>query len=367
MPPVRTRPPASNDDRRARAASAGFTLVELLVVIAIVGVLVSLLLPAVQAAREAARRTECVSNLKQLSLAVLNYESAEGRLPAAGSFAPREESVYQPCVKLPNDLRVDLQSGIGTSWIVSLLPYLEEGALHDLFDRDRHVTDNASDPQRAQPGSLLCPSDGALRRYFVSEEDWGVGAAEFGKANYAAYSNPYHADQFYYSGPISLFGSRLGEVTDGTVSTLLLGEVRTREARGDQRGAWALPWAGASLLSFDLHPLRNEDNDLPEGGGSYEPDSESLGATQLPNSPQPDVLHRCGDVSGEVLEGMPCDPWYGKICRSYISAAPRSRHPGGVNVAFLDGHVTFLPNEVDEFAMLFMVQIDDGVILQERY
>src|SRR4051812_46549754 len=96
--------------RSTGKAKAGFTLVELLVVIAIIGVLVALLLPAVQAAREAARRTQCSNNLKQLSLALLNYETVHTTFPPAG---------------------IDTNQ---MSWTVLLLPYFEQQALYDQFN-----------------------------------------------------------------------------------------------------------------------------------------------------------------------------------------------------------------------------------------
>jgi prepilin-type N-terminal cleavage/methylation domain-containing protein len=88
----------------------GFTLVELLVVIAIIGILVAMLLPAVQAAREAARRSQCTNNLKQLSLAMLTYHQAVGKFPPPGISSNQ------------------------VSWLVLILPYLEQKPLHDQFD-----------------------------------------------------------------------------------------------------------------------------------------------------------------------------------------------------------------------------------------
>ena len=342
----------------------GFTLVELLVVIAIIGVLVSLLLPAVQAARESARRTQCSSRIKQLSLAVLNYESTEGWLPAAGAYAPPTESVYS--VINENDLRVDLVSGKNTSWIVEVLPFLEETALYDQFEIETHVTANPGQPQSTQPAMLMCPSDDSRGRFFRSPEDWGEGPVDFGKGNYAAYASPYHTDAFYFAGPIAHFGSRLRQVTDGLTTTVLLGEVRTLDFVTDQRGAWALPWSGASLLAFDLHGSTADGKSFPTERDTYVPNPRSLGVTQPPNSPQPDVLYQCVDTVTEVVAGLPCtDTWEGRF--GYISAAPRSLHPGGVNVAFLDGHVAFIPDSVDEISMLNMIRMNDGEIVEERY
>lgn len=139
----------------------GFTLVELLVVIAIIGVLIALLLPAVQAAREAARRSQCSNNLKQIGLAALNHESTAGALPA-GSVTENG----------------DIAGPYLTTWTLTLLPYLEEGALHDQWKAIENPSRSRGAPtplpisggvaQQAQAfkpirekivGAYLCPSD----------------------------------------------------------------------------------------------------------------------------------------------------------------------------------------------------------------
>src|SRR5215204_470541 len=109
--------------RRCRIASAAFTLVELLVVIAIIGILVALLLPAIQAAREAARRSQCSINMKQLGIGVLNYESARKQLPPPG--------------------QCDSTGSATTTYVIhstatEILPYIEQIAVYDMFD---HKTD----------------------------------------------------------------------------------------------------------------------------------------------------------------------------------------------------------------------------------
>lgn len=343
-----------------RATARGFTLVELLVAISVIGALISLLLPAVQAAREAARRIQCQSNLKQVALATLNYEQGHRKLPSAGSYAPPSEAVYYRY----HDWRVDLRSGTGFSWLCELLPYLEENSLSDRLDRTRHITEAPADALASQPASLLCPSDGAAGRYYESQAHFGSGPARFGKANYAAYSNAFHADSYFRSGPIALYGISLKKFLDGTSSTLMLSEVRTRGLLHDQRGAWMLPWAGASLLAMDMHPLYYGANVSKSTALSvdYTPSEGSLGLTQVPNGPQPDVLYSCIDSSDAQLEGMPCNNHH----VFYISSAPRSLHLGGVNAAFADGHVAFLPNAVDEYALNYMITIDDGQISGAR-
>ena len=106
--------------RRQRQCGRGFTLVELLVVIAIIGILVALLLPAIQAAREAARRTGCTNNLKNLGLAVLNHHDVKKHFPVnMGSYIVGESPKPQPAV----------------GWIVNTLPQLEEQPLFDQFEQ----------------------------------------------------------------------------------------------------------------------------------------------------------------------------------------------------------------------------------------
>lgn len=356
-----------------RRFHSAFTLVELLVVIAIIGALVSLLLPAVQAAREAARRTSCVNNLRQLGLAVLNYESTHGTLPPAGII---DENPHPTGA----DGRFDSRRGKMFSWIVLILPHIEQEALHDQFDFNKNVLSQSNDPQAVQLASLLCASDEAEGRYF---EDSSLTAAQgfasasggappptvrrFAKGNYAAFATPYHIDQqFEFPGAISGSGQREARIVDGLSHTMMLSEVRTRNHPQDQRGAWALPWNASSLLAFDMHPF------------GYRPPYKilelSLGLTQLPNTGGTasnngnltngnlDILYRCPEPNVAQFEGMPCGE---HSSLHWLSAAPRSRHPGGVNAVFADAHYEFLPNDVDEIAMAYMISIHDGQVNTE--
>src|SRR5688500_12044220 len=168
---------------RRCAARRGFTLVELLVVIAIIGVLVALLLPAVQAAREAARRMNCQSNMKNLALAVLNYENARKELPP---------STKAGVVGRAGGTDVLRYSGPQYSWIVWALPYMEQQSLFSQIDMkaNRSVMNQnvQTAPQSAQPAVLLCPSDSAQGRRYqdtLTNGDDGVARA-FGKGNYVA-------------------------------------------------------------------------------------------------------------------------------------------------------------------------------------
>ena len=109
----------------------GFTLVELLVVIAIIGILVALLLPAVQQAREAARRTQCLSNIRQVNFATLNYENANRTLPPGATFFGRDEKDLDQDGNTSEVIRQD-RTGV----LAIILPYAEDKALHDLIDFD---------------------------------------------------------------------------------------------------------------------------------------------------------------------------------------------------------------------------------------
>jgi prepilin-type N-terminal cleavage/methylation domain-containing protein len=121
----------------------GFTLVELLVVIAIIGILVALLLPAVQAARDSARRSECSNNLKQIGIAVLNYENSNKRFPAGSTTKG-----------------TNITGPYWSTWTVDLLPYMEEQGLYDRWDR-KVVLENPGNMRVKQTriAGYLCPSD----------------------------------------------------------------------------------------------------------------------------------------------------------------------------------------------------------------
>ena len=333
----------------------GFTLVELLVVIAIIGALIALLLPAVQSAREAARRAQCMNNLKQIGLATLNFESAHATLPAAGDFRPPAESLY-----FTFHARIRLTSGSGHSWLTRLLPYMEQQTLYNQFNFNEHSSVGAAQARMAQPASLLCPSEMAHGRTYLYQTDGA--AAEYGKANYAAFSSPFHADDYDHRGAVALFGQTLRQVSDGSSTVLAFSEVRTREDQGDQRGAWVLPWAGSSLLAMDMHPV----HDIRREGETewpYEFKPLSLGQTQTPNSKLQDILYDCPDKVAEQVEAMPCMT---EAQANYISAAPRSNHPGGVHGGNLDGSVRFISNDVDEVAMAYQICVNDGRVENEN-
>ncbi|MGE3241906.1 MAG: DUF1559 domain-containing protein [Pirellulales bacterium] len=347
----------SSDNARS-AAATGFTLVELLVVVAIIGILIALLLPAVQQARESSRRISCVNNLKQLGIATLSYNDAYKTLPPSGIVAKKELTSGQATYPV-----YDQQSGKMFSWAVTLLPFVEENNLYDQFDMSLSVLEQPNEPQRHSVPAYLCPSDGAQGRLFMDEEF--TNGKWFGKGNYAAFVSPFHVDlQMLFPGALIGGGQRLSKVTDGTSKTVVFSEVRTRDDRLDERGVWALPWNAATLLAPDMH------YDLIRSEGAVTTfDAMATQAvlmqTQLPNTlgPNRDILLRCDEdtLAEAQFEGMPCEKWKWPLgLAGYISAAPRSTHPGGVNMTLLDGHVDFLANDVDPVTLAYLVDIRDA-------
>ena len=204
-----------------------------------------------------------------------------------------------------------------------------------------------NDPQAVSIATFICPSDSAQNRDFTHPTL--TNGKRFAKANYAAFVSPFHTDlQDTYQGALVRGRQNLASLTDGTSNTLLASEVLTLGHQQDQRGAWALPWTGATQLAFDLHSLT---------AGSFTVDPASIGNTHPPNNQGPnlDQLYSCPDPAGAQLLKMPC------ATAAWLSAAPRSRHPGGVNVVVADGHIGFLPNSVDQVAMAHLISINDGV------
>src|SRR5690606_839337 len=154
-----------------------FTLVELLVVIAIIGILVALLLPAVQSAREAARRMQCQNNLKQLGLALHNYHDALQAFPPS-SVWPDESQIASKN-----------NGNLGPTWVILILPYLEQQALHDAFDLNQSIcAEYNRAPRSVQLATMLCPSDGFNRRPFKgsSSGDTSNLGDDWARGNYGA-------------------------------------------------------------------------------------------------------------------------------------------------------------------------------------
>lgn len=304
-------------------ASSGFTLVELLVVIAIIGILIALLLPAVQSAREAARRVQCQNNLKQLALACHNYHDQNKTLPPGYQFDRGQQDFDT------SDFR--------KNWVILCLPYMEQQATFDTFNFSRFISDPVNRiPRGAEIAAMKCPTDEHNTKF----DDTAIGGRDgdnWARANYASsgvlrsaqeaetgWANP---DQ---QGVMSLNRAlTLTEIGDGTSNTLMLAEIRVGLNEWDRRGTWAMGCAGASVLMWHAH-----------AGDANGPNPCNDSADDIRYC---DRLHTRPGLSTLQAECMTC--W--QPCPSY-QAAPRSRHPGGIYAATADGSVHFVSNDIDK-------------------
>ena len=273
----------------------GFTLVELLVVIAIIGTLVGLLLPAVQSAREAARRIQCANNLKQLGLAVGNYESSRRRFPSGNAY---DDPSADPV--LPTS---DPAKQTGKGWIVDVLPFLEEQALHSELMSNIYpgpMGDHCGDPSRADGlralgcrsamkkvlPALQCPSDTSAKTSSILWQ-WhqieasvtcyqGVlGDGAIGTNQYTAGSFDCHQKRdcpglFWRHSYLKTISLR--QISDGTSKTLMVGETipetNAHTAAFYSNGDWA---TCAIFLNHQPSPFK--DPGACVGARSFEDDA----------------------------------------------------------------------------------------------
>ncbi len=292
-----------------RRGVAGFTLVELLVVIAIIGILVALLLPAIQAAREAARRTQCSNNLKQWTLAVHNHIDSNDGFFSIGA---------NPDVRRVQNGRVYRR----ISWPVELWPFAEQMMLFEQYDFSRgFFQDPNMELCRVHVPAYGCPSDLVRAEHNNDYQYWRVlGNYVTNMGNTHLHQNA--ADQAIFKGAPFGVGHvyHIAEIRDGTSNTLAFSEViiAAPNTTNDNRG--------------DI--LNNEG-------------SPGFMSMLTPNSSSPDRLRRCKATAQDPnhidYQTIPCVPVGGNT--EYHLAA-RSRHPGGVNVSMCDGSVRFVADTV---------------------
>ncbi len=251
---------------RFRRPLHGFTLVELLVVIAIIGVLIALLLPAVQSAREAARRMQCSNNLKQIGLALHNYENAFRCLPP-GCIA-RETTRYNPWTDAGETSGAGLH---GTSWMLQILPFLEQAHIYANWNVATNVLGNA-DLAQSDIAAFYCPSRrSGLRsqdQVRMIDQNWTGGGTDYGGCagggNFL-YNTPPHewiatdvqsrAEYWWQPARQGIFrpnrSSRFRDISDGTSSTIMIGELQRLSnppTYYNSQDGWAVG-GGASLFT----------------------------------------------------------------------------------------------------------------------
>lgn len=312
-----------------RTLRCAFTLVELLVVIAIIGILVALLLPAVQAAREAARRSQCINNQKQQGVAFLNYESAKkkfppGRLGCDGLTANNSTDPCNACMEFPQPKRSQ-----GPSAFVLILPYMEGQAWYDLAHSDddawgiwsvdpypnwlnpatAYGRDRLQLISEVRPSSYVCPSDKSEPR--IKDQAW-YGLPNNTSPTVGSYAlsegtigpPPNEATQTIKCGNTGIFVYKLQrkmkQVIDGTSKTFLVGEVLGADGN-DSENVWSTAGRVTNSMRTTYYALN------------------------LPHELSPFV-----------------SPNYG----TRFTGGFGSYHPGGGNFLYADGHVSFVTDDV---------------------
>ena len=283
--------------RTSRESRGGFTLIELLVVIAIIAVLIALLLPAVQSAREAARRIQCTNNVKQLGLALHNYHDVHGR------FAP-------------GSIQVSVPVAYRQPFITSLLPFLEQGNLTSSFNFHLSFQHDANATTRAARVNVFdCPSDRQVT--FVNNG----GVVTDVKGNYGVnWGQNTYGDQVLPA-PFGLnYGASFAEITDGTSNTFLMAE----------------------LIQLP-HPVGQGVETIDRRGRvwSDQPSSHQVTTRNGPNAQAPDYGACWNDTDPRKA---PCNRNTGDGPNHYL--ASRSRHPGGVQLLLGDGSVRFIKDSI---------------------
>ena len=307
----------------------GFTLVELLVVIAIIGILVGLLLPAVQSARESARRIQCANNVKQLGLAMQVYHEAHRTLPYSASHW-----------------------GHG-GWVKMLLPQIEQQNMADKWDDTRHYGQPPNlELCRVPLDTHLCPSD------ITSTSSWGGGSQEMANFNYAVNLGntsvfrvsplngvtfggaPFHYEE---SANTNIQTQTIDGLKDGSSNTIMIAEVRKADAslgtdasHKDLRG---LIWYGHHA-GFTTH--------------------------ELPNTDVPDYVQNgwCPKPAEAAKAGMPCATESGQATGSTPkNLSARSAHPGGVQIVRCDSSVKFISDSIDLTTWRNLGASRDGEVL----
>jgi prepilin-type N-terminal cleavage/methylation domain-containing protein/prepilin-type processing-associated H-X9-DG protein len=305
-----------------RQTARGFTLIELLVVISIIGVLIALLLPAVQSAREAARRAQCINNVKQIGLAMHNYHSTYDSLPPGANNC---------CT--------------GT-WTIFILPWIEGGVLFNSWNQgglgDATGINNYAGAANTtviltRVQTYNCPSDNLTWRGTVPKYNYAVNFGNTTVAQHLSIPDPYNArvnirfqaapfsDLMYVDQPGwrakgGVFGLR--DILDGTSNTLFLSEVIAAEGSGiTVKGVTNV----ADVRGFTIW---NEACNI----------STVIG----PNSTFPDVVQAARYCAYPYGMNPPCIVNFSNM----MWCGARSRHPGGVNALMGDGHVRFIKNTI---------------------
>ena len=313
-----------------------FTLVELLVVIAIIGILIGMLLPAVQQVREAARRVTCANNMRQVVLAAHNHESGHSEFPPGVNLGPR----------------------LSSTAFAFLLPFVEQNAVFETINVNGSY--NSQQGSQAQIPSYLCPSDDAIGRFMIIQNqnqpiarsnfvvNFGSDTMMTAQNSAPVFNNswPSSSDQpdFTTDGPFQSGSPRgFGDLSDGSSNIAFVSEVISgkdddgTDNEVDIRGIWNAFLAGSSWYTHKNTPNSSTPDVAPVGGAgrSWIPDMPPANMPGTNTADQYDLFH----------------------------AAARSTHPGGVNLGMGDGSTRFVTDDVNVLTWSNLGSINDGQVL----
>jgi prepilin-type N-terminal cleavage/methylation domain-containing protein len=309
---------------RAPAARAGFTLVELLVVIAIIGVLVALLLPAVQSAREAARRASCSNNLRQLGLAMHNHHDSLGNFPQARNAWPLVHSALS-----------------------RLLPYMEQGNLQQLVDYTQPPTAAANLTASQTPIKLfICPSDGAAGRVAGSAHA-GTNYVVCNGSGTVAFGLIASGDGLFTQTPLGF-----KDVTDGSSNTIAISE--------------SILGTGATSSGPIPADPRREVLEVP-GGGDPTPGNCQAGSGAWSGQRGAKWIdgHYGNSLYNHFYAPNPPEWDCGNGSHNKGLSTARSQHPLGVNALVCDGSVRFVKSHVKLSIWRALSTRGDGEVVED--
>ena len=339
---------------KSSARKRGFTLIELLVVIAIIAVLIALLLPAVQQAREAARRTQCKNNMKQMGLGIHNDESTFSRLPSSGEG-------HNP------NAGICTRQMFPVSMFTATLPYIDQAPLYNKFNFSEHYSSATNAPNaKTNIAAFLCPSNSISKPdplNFGNIDYMPVAYTDLdpitGLRNKSTAGSSPCANGASKTGPLGLYGNKFGDISDGTSNTAMLFEDSARPPgivgayqQGNHIGG-APGWDTTQMLG---------------AGGIYSApgrwaDPDNANGVSGPSGASPAITAPVGIINNfKFPAGGPAQcPWTTNNCGP--NDEPFSLHTGGCHALLGDGTVRFISENIDTQIVRKLSDPADGEII----